>query len=767
MKTKNIKFVLSVLIPFLLIFSMMASAASAAAQDAPVPVMAETTASELPAAEFADPAKPADLEKKVKEAITAVKKFFDIDEKIYTEFNYSYNPGDGQYNPESWYLGWTSGDYNSNINATVTESGTLIGYSKYIYSEKSNLNRLKLAVITKTAAKTAAEKFLKKVLGNEFGKFKLNSQSLYFTSDRYYLNYILTKNGYDHPDYSLSVEVDKLTGEIMGFYRYGHQFFYDLSRDIFSYQDSSKPITKKDALGSYLDKIGIDLIYSSYYDWQTRELTIRPVYRLKNNYSEYISAVDGSLVKIDRDIYPASRDAQEQENSVSAAPDGAGGGVSFSPAELSAIENAGKYISADEAIAAMIKAFDLKLDLSAYQKSSRLAAGHINKNQYVWDINIYKNSDTDYEYYNASVDARNGNIINYSNYFYEQQKREMQKTKPKYLFTYEKAKEAVIKKIKEISPYDIDENFEFTENINSGIVPMEESDMSPSYYFNFTRKANGILFENNYIYVGFNNITGKISNYGLEWYEDAKFPELKNIITPADALERTADYAGYDISYMSNGMTNDGKINVSLLYSFKDSVMVDPFTGKWLGWDFKELQKYETAPPDYKDLGGHWSEKIVNKLTENGIYVWGGESFSPDSGITKSELLQYFGFYTNNYWMFADTGSNIFVNPASYYRNLKQGDPDADKILTKQAAAKIICEIAGYGELGKKYDIFNYGFDKDGCDEEYRGYITILQAFCIISGDSEGNYDARADLTRAETASIIYNMLTAVGADQK
>jgi hypothetical protein len=207
-------------------------------------------------------------------------------------------------------------------------------------------------------------------------------------------------------------------------------------------------------------------------------------------------------------------------------------------------------------------------------------------------------------------------------------------------------------------------------------------------------------------------------------------------------------------------LTGNDKINADLVYRFDSNVAVDSFTGKCIDWNFEELKKPEPEP-DYIDLKGHWSEKTVNSLTDNGIYVWSGEKFEPDKQITKGELQDYFKFYTNNYY-FNEISPSIFVNSSAYFRAMiNEPAKDLDKALTKQEAAKIICEIAGYGELAKHSEIFVYPFADGKCDEQYKGYIAILKVFGLISGDKDGNFNATEILTRAGAAEIVYNIIMA------
>ena len=752
---KFVRFALSAAACFALLFAvMLASAVSAAPLPEPTRAAAELTKPAVPVMPMeaaVDDGGGADLEAKMKGALTAVKKVIGIDDGVYPNFNYYYYPDAS--GGDNWNFNWYSKDGYANINVTVLGSGRILYYGKYEYSEKTQANQAKFAELSKKEAAAKAEAFLKKMLGGEFDGYRLHQQSISYPSDRYSLVYVLSKNGYDYPDFQLYVDVDKLTGDILSFSNYSHM---SPEAPKFDYQKATSVISREEALKAYLDDIGLELAYASYYDWEAREYVVHPVYRLKSEYGKYISAADGSVVDTADvpGIVPLPAPKAQAETANDAAALGGVAEVHFSEAELAELAKARNYITAEKAIDIIAKAFGLDLAaLENFTRHTNLQSDYMDKDKYLWSISLYSQSETMYENHYASLDAKDGTIIYYSGGSYPAYYDYGQKNPgaAEYVYTYKQAREIVMKKLKEICPVDIEANFELGDQ--------NDGEGAAYYSFTFPRKVNGILFDSNSLYVSFDNISGRISGYGFQWYDKAKFPKLEKLVSPEKALESIAGYAGYDICYISSGRTEDGKISAALVYKFGAAVLVDPFTGKCIGWDFKEAKAPE-AEPDYKDLGGHWSEKTVWTLTDNGIYVWGGSVFDPDAAITKGEFVGYLKFFAHNAYYFTRIESSIFVNQSAYRLLEEYGaGADAGKALTKQEAAKIICELAGYGELGKHTEIFAYPFNDDNCDGEYKGYVAIIKAFGLILGDHQGNYDGTKVLTRAEAAAIVYNIV--------
>jgi len=740
-----------------LVFALVFPVAAAAAEYLEI----EVSAGRMPADEIG-----ADLDEGLAQAVTAVRELFEIDNNIFTHFNWHYWPGDGFHSPESWILSWNSNDWNAHINAQITSDGMLLHYSRHEWSPESNRRNISLAEITPEQARANADALMSAVFGASAERFEVVEQRLFFPSDRYMIAYVLMHDGFMHPNYMMIIEVDKLSGEILGFHRGGHQFFHDLSQDIFAYEDGSVTISREEALAAYLEHIGIDLIYASHFDWQTRSLTVRPVYRLSNNWDSFISAVDGSLINIDFNIFPAGAaaimngggmamtdyaTAQEEEAvmiyAVGSGSERARREVHFSNIEQDAIDHAADLITAGEAIAAVSAAFGLEL---VGELHTNLRADHINRRQFVWDIHLSNHDGMIQEWLSASVDARNGNIISFwhnSNEMFIAPDGSF--VEPEFRYTYEQAIDIVFSKVRELSPHGLTRSFELVD-MPWQIIPLGEK--SASYHFHFVRVVNGLQFPENFISVNFDNMSGRITGYNLTWFEDAGFRIPDNIITPEAALNRIADFSDFSISYMSNGMTEDGRINVSLIYRFESFVNIDPFTGNWLGWDFQAIERPEHILPDYQDLEGHWSEEIVNKLADNGIFVWGGEAFEPDRYITRGEFMRFLSFYANNPWLFTELDSSIFIS----HRGARDAWDlsNSNQVITNQQAARIIAEIAGYGAIASHYAIFVCPFG--GESTEYTGYIAILYALGVLSGE---DFNGSENMTRAEAAAIIYNII--------
>ena len=700
-----------------------------------------------------------DMEREMRKALDIAKTHIEIDEEIYVNFSYEAYDSRGITN---WQFTWNSADYNKYISISVANE-LIISYSIYDYSVGSS--DFAFAKLTKAEAEEKAFAFLKKILGSDADKLKVYSNSLYYNLNSYDISFAEYKDGYrNHSVAAPTVGVDKLTGEIISYWYYKYSSGEEKN---YVYQDAEKIISVKDAAKAYVEKIGLDLVYLHYFDYSTKKSNIFPVYKPKSN-NKYISAVTGEV--IDTSVLDS---VYSREQSARAAGMDMGGmyyndgqveslgstaSPSYSQAELTELEKIRDYITRDKAIEIFLEALGLSKDeLKDYSQNVSLNKNYVNQNQYLWDISFYpdnmdRRSSKFYGYYYASIDARDGSIISYSRSSYYTPLRYDEPETEEYKYTYDEAKKIVLDEIKKLSPISLEE-FEFVENDNIS------SEKESAYSFTWYRKANGILFESNGISISFDNLTGEISYYRSNWYEDVEFPELTGIIPKAKAFDKMIEYSDYTPVFVETGYDEEKNIyTLSLVYMLGSTwVTIDPYTGDYLNY----MGKPDTTQqePDYDDVKGHWSEKVVTTLTDNGIYVWGGK-FEPDKAITTREFLDYLQFYSNidyRYYISRDKLYSYIYKPGG---NSEISDDKANATVTKQEAAKIICELLGFDRLLKKPEYLIYPFGDDEADEEYKGYITLCYMLDIIQGTKSGNYSALDTLTRAEAAQMLYNLLT-------
>jgi len=679
-------------------------------------------------------------------ALIVAKSLIDIDDEVFSEFSYSssfsnYETMEGLI----WSFNWSSPDGKGYVYATVADDGVLLNFWKYVWDAKS----FGFADIAKSAAVAKADEFIKKANPDSYTYYKAPSDvRADIGSSEYNIVYYAEVNGYNFNTARIGVSVNKFTGEVVG---------YNTNRidpRKYNFEGPTGIIAESAAITAYADKIGLSLEYVSHYDYDSGTMKIFPVYMLKSYYDRYISAKTGDVVSYVYDagtednLYGSAGGAPMADMAQNAKDEEAEGSrVSLTPAETSAVEQAAGFITSDQALQKLLEAAELTdLDVDSFDsKYISLNRDWLSKTRYTYDINMYtyfEYETEDFEINNlyGRVDATTGRVTSFNFYY-----NGFPASDPKNM-TEAQIEQTVNAFIRKMAPAELAKTK--LEDAPS-IEPIPYVNRGGYRDFNYVRYENGIPFRDNRIGVTLNVYTGKITGYSLYWYDDATFPGIGNVLAPERAL---AEYVGQNGSIIRYITIGEG--NAALVYDFRsgeNGEYIDPVTGKAL--DYKgELWKNSAATPEYGDIKGHWAERYVTKLLDNGVFMWGGK-FEPEVIMTELDFLQYlmlsepYAYLTRSEAkaFFAQRGVNVEASP--------------DKLLTRQEAVRIIAEYLGYGKLAEQSEWFVYPFS-DKVAEEYKGYITICYMLGIVNGDA-GKFNAASNVTRAHAAAMLHNLIIA------
>ena len=692
-------------------------------------------------------AQPESAENSMETALIAVKNLIDIDDDVYTDFSYSssysnYETMEGLL----WSFYWSSSD-GKQINARVTAEGDLLNYNKYAWDE----SRFGFATIDKNTAISIADEFIKKTNPKTYiyykAPFEVNTQ---INSRQYSLNYNAEINGYSFDAAAINIDINKFTGEVTG---------YDASRidpTGFTFEGVDGIISESAAIGAYSEKIGLSLEYTSYFNYDNGNIKAFPVYMRNSHDDRFISAKTGEIATYVYDLgqddtrhMAKSLEMEAPEAMDQAANTSAYGSVksSLTPGEIAAIDQAANFIGSEKALQKLLEATELTKLGDGYfnDKYIGLNKDYMDKTRYFYDINMYKQTNYDDPYDTITslygrVDAVTGRVTSFS-FYYNDYTQSSQNT-----MSEAQAEAAVTAFLKKIAPSEFDKTK--IENVSSPIT-LPYSYRGGNYIYSYVRYVNEIPFRNNSIDVTLNENTGKITSYYLNWYENVSFPSVDDVIPVQKALAENVAQNGSKIKYITIG---EGK--AALVYDFSGQAYIDPFSGKALDYT-GEPSKDSADIPDYSDVKGHWSEKYVTKLLDNGVYMWGGK-FEPDKVMTELEFLNYLTL-TEAYDYIALTRED-----AKSYFSQRGVDVEAspDKLLTRQEAVRIIVEYLGYGKLAKQSKWYVYPFS-DNVADSYKGYITICHMLGIVNGDASGKFNAAGNVTRAHAAVMLHNMIIA------
>ena len=172
----------------------------------------------------------------------------------------------------------------------------------------------------------------------------------------------------------------------------------------------------------------------------------------------------------------------------------------------------------------------------------------------------------------------------------------------------------------------------------------------------------------------------------------------------------------------------------------------------------------------FVDVKGLWCEKAVNELHDKGV-VNGrtAELFAPDENLTRAELVQLLAnmngvdlsAYKNKTSKFTDAEQNAWYYAAVAWaeeNNIVYG-LSADKFAPEKNISKEDAAAVIYRYMGIPADTNDNTFADFASISDYaKEAVGTLSSNGIINGYPDNSFKPKNTITRAETASILYNI---------
>lgn len=276
-------------------------------------------------------------------AITIAKTRLDIPEEL-TEF--SYNTSEN-YKTTTYNLTWsTPADADEYREVSVTVCGSLIlsYFDSSMYSSKNADSHF--AKLTGDALYKKAQAAVKTLNPTVADVISIDRDSLNITmyGSKAQFSFVRTKNGVPVSNDRGSIVLDKDNGDIIGFHMSWHVNA--------SFRDSKSAISLDKAKQKYAEMIQLTPQYEFDYDWQTKKVTARLVYR-QGQYGE-INAFTGKKSDFSADGYYDG--SNETEDAVADMDTGKGsgeGGYQFTEQEQAELDKKLPYASSEAVIKLM------------------------------------------------------------------------------------------------------------------------------------------------------------------------------------------------------------------------------------------------------------------------------------------------------------------------------------------------------------------------------------------------------------------------------
>ncbi len=636
----------------------------------------------------------------------------------YTEFESSKGENLGE---TVYSLMWSVPDSNKRIYCEILSSGEIVSYE--ISTDGKNSDFVSASFSHKEYL-TLAENFIKKVnpkYSKELdfdGEVTVNSYSHLV---RVYFNRKIS----DIPVYGNQVNfsLDKTTGEIIRMY-----MNFDISDKI---ETTEGTISEEVAKKKLFELFAPSLKYKKLYDENRAVLVYEPKSR-----GDMIAARDGEkfVVTYLGEDAPMLKDEATAEDSIAGGSNG-----SLNRAEIEAIEEIEKLLSKDS-----IEAIIHKLTGTVVARYN-LQSLHYVKTEKEAGEKIYHAIATlkgdGNTYGEVVLNAETGELLS--------------------LYSYDGSLSSVKKKTDEEVMRKTAERFAKT-HAPEQYEKAALSENSVQGRFVFTERVNGIEYAGNQISVYVNEKNGKVMSYSKNWEDGIEFDSAENLVSESDAYDAFVGTDGLEKYYIADGLSGYGTRKAEefrLIYKLSDDIpaYIDAKTGKPLNWDLKASEKEE----EYKlqsDLKGHFAEKAVEKLLNNGVILSKKEKFSPNEAISRREMVYLLFMFERGYYIEpTDEVMDDLMREAQSREIVSASKTPATSVAYREEAASVIVNLFGYKRAAAIPGIYKTGFsDEADISKAYVGAVAIAKGLGIINC-SGGKFAPRRAVTRGEFAVMLAN----------
>jgi hypothetical protein len=684
-------------------------------------------------------------------AIKVSKQMFDIPDDL-SNFTYSVrSEGDMKF----WMLNWSSKDNNGrNIEVSIDDTGDVQSYYNYKYIHHENIK--KLPSISRSEAQKKAEEIIKKLNPDIFDNIKIleRNQNVSITDNVYSFNYIRTHNGIVFPKNGIAVSINKQTGELEAYNK-------NWSKDLV-FPSSEKALSLKEAEEAYIKNLGLGLTYKL--ATEDKDVKIYGAYSPLYNSNYYIDAFTGKKINLGRIYYNELYNIAMKE-SVTFGRGVQAADIALSPEEIAAVEEIPKLLSQEDAEKIARDFNILELDTSFTLNSASLYKGWLGTKGYEWNLYFMKSDDKLNSRVRVRIDAATGEITSFST---SSSKPEDSPAK----YDKDAAKKGVEDFLNQIQP----DKFKETKYLEIEDEPIENIEIEAPKYFSFqyTRLVNDVPFEDNFITVQFDAVTGKITSYNLEWF-DIEFPSLENAVSLDKIYEIFFKEIGLVLQYTTalsdiiyekeSAVNSDSSKEAILVYAVNSDkpATLDAFTGDLLDYNGKPYKEEKAL--EYSDISGHYAQDEIEVLAQAGIGLEGPE-LKPDEQIKQKDFLLLISQVISNGYPFY--GKLTLANQTEtedLYKLLiqegivKESEKNPEGLLTREDSVKFVIRALKYEKIASLSDIFNCTFkDKDEINPDLIGHVVLAKGLNIVNGHGD-YFRPKAELKKADALIIIFNYL--------
>ena len=613
----------------------------------------------------------------------------------------------------TWNLMWRSDNWEIMYSVTVDSAGRISNF----FSSYSNIQAG--GDMTRAQGQRIAEDFLERVAPASIDDFRLLDSLADLHSFTY--SFVAYMNDFPVRDWVLTVTVNKATERVSGFFS-----SMGAIGDV-TFAVPENIISADAAKQAFLESDSIALIYNSFFDWSSQQLRIFPSFIL--NSQNFVDAGSGEITTPPSGIFGggfgaggafarmAPEAVQEADNQLT-------------PPEREAVEGLAGVITREQAIRTAISAVP-GLTASSELLSAHLSVRHDDRSRHIWHLQ-FENS------ISVSIDANANRLASFFDFGFHEAGTNLVSAETAERTAREFANRNAAREM---------EQAELFESMSVLEVQPIQRDMGVLYRFVFVRDVNGIPFPGNSILVSVDPSSGRVVQFDLTWNANVQFPVISDTISLEEVFNIYAASLGFELFY-----TVTSENEMTLVYGFRNwpGFTVDPASGMRLAFDGNEFRE-QRAVTSYDDIAGRWYESAVMSLLDKGYFL-PGTSFNGSAQITQYEFLRFL----HSPW--GVTSQDNFYDWMVSGGIILREEIAPDRVITRQEAARISIRFLGLQRAAQDGSIFINPF-ADAVPESFLGYAALARALGIMTGDTAGNFNGPGQLTRAQAAVVINNLL--------
>ncbi|MBQ8613139.1 MAG: S-layer homology domain-containing protein [Ruminiclostridium sp.] len=681
----------------------------------------------------------AELDEAMKTALTYVKERIEIPEEL-SEFNYSKNIVYGKNSYSfTWETDQTKSENYECINTTI-RGKVITQYERYGWGPDDVSRGYSFSKLSPEEILGKMREWLDTLNPTVSKNIEIDEDSLFISvsseTARATINRV--SEGVPVKGQSGSIAINKDTGELIS---YGLDWVLGAG-----FPAKDKAISESEAVASFSEKIPLELVYTTSYDWEADETTPHLVYR-QTDFTD-VDALTGELTTFEGSYFNYYGDSDDdvtvEEDADMEAGATVNGGVNFTDKELEKLEKEGTLIRAEDALAKLVE-----MDIFHMGDNPAVSSSYTRYNEdlecYMMDVDF---ASKDTVYYVAEdkitgetvekekdvtisgsfyINAENGEIMNFYSWG---------GTYDEYKITAASAKKLLKKyadtlagdKADEFKTDDIGISYSRT---NKDGTPYKGAKVTGADLFSY-RYAYDIPCTSESLMIDIDR-EGKITSYNMN-YMGIDYPAPENILTEEEAFGKYFEQVDYSLQHRL--AIKENKVYTAMVYNADRDMYIDAFSGKLTNYNGTEVIKQTKG--GYTDLEGSKYRKIAEKLAVYNITLMDENGrLNEDEYITREEF------------------SNLASRIGCYYYNRTGGD----KVLTRQFAAKILTSDILSEECAELAGVFKSPFSDVKDNNKYVGYIAVAVAKGVMKEAEAGKFCPSKKVTRGQALRLIYNIL--------